>query len=258
MPVHSFGHVFAKARLERQKTLVVAGVSLRRLFSSDMRTSHDVSAYAEYFNMKKTASSATNKPPTGGAANKSKMPALEDFLAGSDFTGAVTLLDFQRRTGEGDDRTLEWLAYSAFHNGDYKRAIEAYDELLEKNEKVADERRGADAASGSSVTSPGMLQLFKASCLYHMGLYAEAETAALAGTESALKNRLMLHISHKLGKDSALMNYHGKLSPDRKEDQLSLAALRYLRAHFQEATDIYKRVLLENRDDLALNLFIAL
>ena len=43
------------------------------------------------------------------------------------------------------------------------------------------------------------------------------------------------------------------------QDQLSLASIHYLRSHFQEATDIYKRVLLEeNRDFLALNVYVAL
>ena len=49
-----------------------------------------------------------------------------------------------------------------------------------------------------------------------------------------------------------LMQRHQELT-DTQEDQLSLAANHYLRSHFQEATDIYKRLLLENRDDLALN-----
>ena len=40
--------------------------------------------------------------------------------------------------------------------------------------------------------------------------------------------------------------------------QLSLAAIHYLRGHFQEATDIYKRLLLENREDLALNVYVAM
>ena len=39
---------------------------------------------------------------------------------------------------------------------------------------------------------------------------------------------------------------------------VSLAAIHYLRSHFQEATDIYKRLLLENRDDLALNVYVAM
>ncbi len=31
------------------------------------------------------------------------------------------------------------------------------------------------------------------------------------------------------------------------EDQLSLAAIHYLRTHYQEAIDIYKKILLDNR-----------
>ena len=52
------------------------------------------------------------------------------------------------------------------------------------------------------------------------------------------------------------MVFHQKLS-DTKEDQLCLAGIHYLRSHFQEATDIYKKLLLENRDDLALNVYVG-
>ena len=31
------------------------------------------------------------------------------------------------------------------------------------------------------------------------------------------------------------------------EDQLSLAAIHFLRTHYQEAIDIYKKILLDNR-----------
>ena len=44
---------------------------------------------------------------------------------------------------------------------------------------------------------------------------------------------------------------------DSKEDQLCLAAIQYLRSHFQEATDIYKRLLVEDREHWALNVYIA-
>ncbi len=42
------------------------------------------------------------------------------------------------------------------------------------------------------------------------------------------------------------MTYHQKLK-NVIEDQLSLAAIHYLRTHYQEAIDIYKKVLMENR-----------
>lgn len=51
------------------------------------------------------------------------------------------------------------------------------------------------------------------------------------------------------------MSYHQQLT-ESIEDQLSLASIHYQRAHFQEATDIYKRLLLENREFLALNVWV--
>ncbi|CAN0506143.1 unnamed protein product, partial [Discosporangium mesarthrocarpum] len=59
------------------------------------------------------------------------------------------------------------------------------------------------------------------------------EEAASQGPECSLKNRLLFHISHKLNNENRLMEYHQKLS-DTNEDQLSLAAIHYLRSHFQE------------------------
>ena len=53
------------------------------------------------------------------------------------------------------------------------------------------------------------------------------------------------------------MMHHQKLA-DTTLDQLSLASIHFLRNHFQEATDIYKRLLLENRDYTALNVYVAL
>lgn len=53
------------------------------------------------------------------------------------------------------------------------------------------------------------------------------------------------------------MSYHSQLK-DSVADQLSLASIHHLRSHYQESTDIYKRLLLENRNHLALNVYIAL
>jgi intraflagellar transport protein 56 len=57
------------------------------------------------------------------------MPELGDFVAKCDWTGALTLLDFQRRANDEDESTLPWLAYCAFHMGDYDKALETYDEI---------------------------------------------------------------------------------------------------------------------------------
>jgi tetratricopeptide (TPR) repeat protein len=83
------------------------------------------------------------------------------------------------------------------------------------------------------------------------------ERSTQRAPEHALKNRLLFHIAHKVDDQDKLMMRHQELT-DTNEDQLSLAAIHYLRSHFQEATDIYKRLLLESRDDLALNVYVAM
>ena len=67
----------------------------------------------------------------------------------------------------------------------------------------------------------------------------------------------MFHLSHKFNDEKRLMGFHQNLR-DVIEDQLSLASIHYLRSHYQEAIDIYKRILLDNRDYLALNVYVAL
>jgi len=132
--------------------------------------------------------------------------------------------------------------HSAFHLGRYERAQEAYTELL----------------SGNYGKPPPEVKLHLAAVYFYMQMYKEAEEIANEyEPESALKNRILFHVCHKLNDEQKLMQYHQKLT-DTNEDQLSLAAIHYLRSHFQEATDIYKRLLLENRDDLALNVYVAM
>lgn len=53
------------------------------------------------------------------------------------------------------------------------------------------------------------------------------------------------------------MKYNHKLN-DNTEDQLCLAAIHFLRSHHEEAVDIYKKLLLENKEFAAINVYIAL
>lgn len=62
----------------------------------------------------------------------------------------------------------------------------------------------------------------------------------------AIQNRLQFHLAHKLNDEEGLMRTHAALR-DIPEDQLSLASVHYLRAHYQEAIDVYKKLLLERR-----------
>jgi intraflagellar transport protein 56 len=69
--------------------------------------------------------------------------------------------------------------------------------------------------------------------------------------------RLLFQLAQKLGEESEIMTLHGKLTSSI-EDQLCMAALHYLRSHFEEATEIYKKLLMENRDLHAVNIYVAL
>ncbi|KAL1130738.1 hypothetical protein AAG570_011979 [Ranatra chinensis] len=95
-------------------------------------------------------------------------------------------------------------------------------------------------------------------CTYlYLGMYPESEKILEKADNSPLKTRLMFHLSHKMGDEDKLMDYHQKLK-NIPEDMLSLAAVHYLRSHYQEAIDIYKGILLDNKDYLALNVYVAL
>jgi intraflagellar transport protein 56 len=90
------------------------------------------------------------------------------------------------------------------------------------------------------------LYLFLGCCYFFLGMYEEADEAAQKSPSSKLQNRLLFHLSHKFNDEKRLMGYHQNLQ-DIIEDQLSLASIHYLRSHYQEAIDIYKRILLENK-----------
>lgn len=53
------------------------------------------------------------------------------------------------------------------------------------------------------------------------------------------------------------MRYHSQLTQSI-EDQLCIAALHFLRSHNEEATEIYKKLLIENKDFHAINIYVAL
>ncbi|KAJ3316098.1 Intraflagellar transport protein 56 [Boothiomyces sp. JEL0838] len=184
---------------------------------------------------------APNPQPTGNdiAMEKKKIPTLEAFIANRDYLGAITLLEFNKACGENTLENILWYAYAQFHLGDYRKAMETYQALL--NDPKCDQ----------------VIHLYLACCYFFLGMYKEADDAAQKGPTCKLQNRLLFHLSHKFNDEKRLMGYHQNLQ-DIIEDQLSLASIHYLRSHYQEAIDIYKRILLENRDFLAINVYVAM
>ena len=91
-----------------------------------------------------------------------------------------------------------------------------------------------------------------------MGQNTEAkEEAEKCLEDSSLKMRILFHLAQKLGDEKEIMNIHSWLS-NTVEDQLCMAALHYLRSHLEEATEIYKKLLIEQKDFHAINIYVAL
>lgn len=165
---------------------------------------------------------------------------MPTFLKKRDFLAALTILDCDKKYSHRHDiKTFMGIAYCSFHNGDYKKAMDIYDELM----KRPDYDRNIHA--------------FKACCQYALCNFKEAKAEALKAEESGLKNRLLFQLAQKVGDENEIMNYHSALT-NSVEDQLCMAALHYLRSHFEEATEIYKKLLIENKDFHAINIYVAL
>ncbi|KYQ47498.1 Tetratricopeptide repeat protein 26 [Trachymyrmex zeteki] len=146
-----------------------------------------------------------------------EIPKLDEFLEKRDYTGALTLLEFNNTTS---GTTI----YENLRNKDYV---------------------------------PSDISTNLACCYFYLGMYSESQKILEEAENSKLRTRLLFHLAHKMGNESKLMEYHQMLQ-DIIEDQLSLASIHYLQAHYQEAIDVYKKILLDNRDYLALNVYVAL
>lgn len=102
------------------------------------------------------------------------------------------------------------------------------------------------------------MHAYKACCLYALQLYDEAKRECLKAPEDfGLTNRLIFHLAHKKNDEKNLMQYHNRIG-ETVEDNLTLAAVHYLRGHYEEASEIYKKLLLENREFIAINVYVAL
>jgi len=170
---------------------------------------------------------------------KNHVPKVDSFISNRDYTGACTLLEFLKASEKAEYETILWLGYAAFHLGDYKKAMETY--------QILTQEQNCDPS----------IHLYLACTYFFLGMYKEADDEAQKGPACKLQNRLLFHLSHKFNDEKRLMGYHQSLQ-DVIEDQLSLASIHYLRSHYQEAIDIYKRILLENREYLAINVYVAM
>ncbi|CAB3223789.1 unnamed protein product [Arctia plantaginis] len=180
---------------------------------------------------------------TGSSSAKKSFPELEDFILKRDYLGALTLLEFLKHEGNTDVWADVWAAWCWFHLGEYRRALDAY--LLVQSRDKLDSRVADNIAMDLAV------------CYFYLGMYKESKEIVEEAPKCTLKTRLLFHLAHKLGDEESLMKSHAALR-DVPEDQLCLASVHYMRAHYQEAIDVYKKLLLERRTHMALNVYVAL
>ena len=207
-------------------------------------------------------------------------PTLPDFLRQRDYTGALTLLSFQRSQPDidpaQDEALLAWQGYCSFHLGDYQKALDAYTDLAdraksplkgrEEHKTDSDDddatpapspRKAAAAASAPPRPSPEQWLLYSACCHFYLGDYPAADALLTTLPPSPLAHRLQLHLAVKLNDEPRTVKATAKLT-STTADQVSLASVHYLRNRYQEATDIYKKLLLEFRDYTALQVYVAM
>ena len=91
------------------------------------------------------------------------------------------------------------LYMTAFLNGDYKKALDTYDELIKRHDYDRN------------------VHLFKACCYYALNQYKDAKKECKKAedegeVDEALLNRLQLHLAHKMMDEENIMHYHSKLT----------------------------------------------
>lgn len=175
-------------------------------------------------------------PGSSPSPQEAQIPSADSFIQRNDWTGAIAVLELDKFSQKRE--TILWLAYCYFHNGDYKKALALYKDFSKKNPLTP-------------------LHLEQALCLFGMFKFQESQTKAQQAEDGALKARILYQCAQKLDNDSALMTAHRQLGSS-VQDRLSVAAIHLQRSHLDDSVDIYKKILLENRNYKALNYYLAL
>ena len=95
------------------------------------------------------------------------------------------------------------------------------------------------------------------SCHFYNQDYELAREEAEKGPSCDFRTRLIFHIAQQTNNEQELFQAHSQLV-GTMENQLSLAAIHYMRANYEDAIDIYRRILQQHPDYLALNVYIAM
>jgi intraflagellar transport protein 56 len=163
----------------------------------------------------------------------------EEFIRQRDFEGAITLLEHEKLLMKDNLTNQLWLAYAYYHNGDFPKALQIYRNLTKKASYDLN------------------IHTYIACCLYALTKYKEGLEEAKKGLPTDLNNRVRFHLAFKLSDGNEVLEAHQKLVQGSVPDDLSLAALHYLKNEQEEAIDIYKKIFMDKKYD-ALNIYLAM
>ena len=138
----------------------------------------------------------------GPAAKEEKKDKLAEFVKKRDYTGALAILEFNRKSGDAssDLMTLMWMGYCAFHLGQFQRAFDAYQVTDQKNFGQLSPSCSPFSFVGFSLCCPvafspqdalthfpecpAEAHLYQAACLFYLQMYKPCEEAAAAYGEA--------------------------------------------------------------------------
>lgn len=187
---------------------------------------------------------------------------FDAYLKRRDFSGAIALLHLHKDVQLPPasvpltpwQKMTWWLAYCHFQSGAFALALEYFDQL------VASEEANEQQTAGSAASVCESWRLSRACCLYYLQMFDEAEQAALRTPRHALCNRLLYLTAHQRNHgETVLLDRYQQLSSSSAEDQIALAYTSFMRQNYEEAIDIYKRLLVTHRGELgALHVYLSM
>ncbi|RQM15486.1 hypothetical protein B5M09_007381, partial [Aphanomyces astaci] len=154
----------------------------------DVATMPLLSRFAVVVNIPAKAAAATKATDV-----KKRKWQLQTYLDRRDFQGAMTLLRFQAKHGEGSRLNTLWTAYCLFHMGEYVQALEHYEQVL-----AADIYKRVLARHETHAA----INVYLAMCYYHLE-YFDISSELLAtylatsdGHSNVAKNLLACNTFH--------------------------------------------------------------
>lgn len=144
-----------------------------------------------------------------------------------------------------------WRAFAHFRLGEYKKAMETYDKI-----------KRSSSSSKELIDSQQIanIELLSCCCKFYMGEFIDQKfIETYDGPNKLLAERLKIYLDLKNDEPTIeSMDRIQKILSKTIEDQLCLASVHFYRNQYQEAIDIYKKILLEEKNYIALNVYIAL